>query len=88
MSYRSDAERLKALNALLGTEPPVGLKGAEILEWTKIQAKGSSRVLVLIAYISTLLTVCVIVGLAINNARSAKDHLPPELVNSSASRPK
>src|SRR5271157_5230124 len=72
-SYRSDSERIVALRSLLGTEPPKGLKGPEILKWTEIQAKGSTRVFLLVAYVSTLVTVLIVVGLAITRNANQPD---------------
>ena len=85
--YRNDSERNVALRSLLGSEPPKGLKRSELLKWAELQAKGSTRVFLLIAYVSTLITILVIVGLAITRGRNQADHRSPVLIKSTPIRP-
>jgi hypothetical protein len=85
--FKTDSERVTALRALLGAEPPRGLSGPQTLEWARIQAGSNSRLLLLIAYVVTLITACLIIGLTVQTARSIDADLPPKLIDSKASRP-
>ena len=85
--FKTDSERVTALKALLGTEPPRGLSGPQTLEWTRIQAGSNSKILLLVAYVVTLITACLIIGLAVQSARSIDADRPPKLIDSKASRP-
>jgi hypothetical protein len=66
--YKSDRERNEALASLLGQAPPDGLKGAQLLEWTRQNTRYRSRTLLVVAYLSTLCAVIVIVALALFEA--------------------
>ena len=61
--YKKESQRNKALGTLLGTEPPGGLTENGILEWTKLKIKEKTRIVILIAYIATLITAITILGI-------------------------
>jgi HEAT repeat protein len=64
----SDKDRLPALRALLGSDPPKGLRADEILEWARLKARETTRLLLLIGYAITLVTVLSIFAMGYYNA--------------------
>ena len=78
-SFDSDNEKNKAIESLLGTKPPRGLVGDQILEWYQINNKQKSKSLLLLGYIATLLTIIVIIGLTFYKTNKDK-HKPPILI--------
>jgi hypothetical protein len=84
--YSADAQRTKALEELMGSAPPRGLKESQVLDWVKIQTKARTKVLLLIAYISTLVMSTVVVGLAIYHAQPPEDMSVPVVVKSKVER--
>jgi hypothetical protein len=66
--YTKDEDRTNALRELVGTAPPKGLKPDEILDWVKTKAKEKSRILLLIAYLSTLVVALIIGVIAIKES--------------------
>ncbi len=85
--YKSDVERSRALAALLGTEPPRGLQRDAILAWTAMQISRQTRLLVVAAYVATLLTAVVIVGMALFRPSDSDAGKHPVLINSTVERP-
>lgn len=85
--YSSDDERARALAALLGNQPPRGLKKDEILAWVALQAKQQSRVMLIVAYLATLFAVIAIVGMALFFPQQSEASRPPVLINSTVVRP-
>jgi hypothetical protein len=83
--YSADTQRTRALEELMGSAPPRGLKDSQVLDWVKIQARAKTKVLMLIAYVSTLVMGTVIVGLAIYHAQP-EDNSTPVLVKSKADK--
>jgi hypothetical protein len=86
--YTSDAERTKAIGRLLGTEPPRGLQGEQILAWAKMQTSYGTRVILVVAYAATLLTAIVIVSMALFRPPDGDAHKAPVLIDTSVERPK
>jgi hypothetical protein len=84
--YSADAQRTRALEELMGSAPPRGLKEAQVLDWVKIQAKAKTKILLLIAYVSTLVMGTVTVGLAIYHAQPPEDKSTPVIVKSKAEK--
>lgn len=85
--YGSDAKRTIALKALLGTDPPKGMKKEDILLWVKLQTRYRSRFLLAVAYLSTLVAVVVIVGMALFYPQNTDKVMPPVLIESTVQRP-
>lgn len=85
--YGSDRERTRALTALLGVQPPVGLRAEDMLQWAALQSSHRSRQLLVLSYVATLLTALVIVGMALYRTQEPPQDKPPVLIDSSAQRP-
>lgn len=83
--YKSDAERTRALVTLLGSAPPKALEGDQILKWVALQTTQRTRYLVVFAYLATLLTAIVVVGMAL--FRDSDVGKPPVLIKSKVERP-
>ncbi len=66
--YQNDSDRLAALRELTGTQPPTTLRRADTLEWLKIRAKNQGRIMLLAAYLATLLVTIAIVSVAFQRA--------------------
>jgi hypothetical protein len=80
-SFDTDKERISALKSLLGVEPPSALRSHDILEWTRIYAKERTKIIYLIAFISTLITVVLITGMAIYKSfNEIENDKPPVLI--------
>jgi hypothetical protein len=80
--FDSDAERNEALDKLLARRPPPGLPRKDLMRWAALQTRHRSRILVVIAYLSTLTAAIVIVGMALFQPTPHEIHRPPVLIDS------
>lgn len=86
-NYKDENERNKALKALLGDTPPQKLQSFEIIEWAKIKMKEKEKVLLLIAYLSTLVVFLTIISFSVYRSVTVKeDHKPPVIIHEKVDR--
>lgn len=84
--FDSDAARNEALGKLLGSSPPQGLPRKDLMEWAIVQTRHRSRVLVTVAYLSTLIAIVVVSGMAWFQPVAHDVRKPPALIDSEVSR--
>ena len=73
--YKDDRQRNIALKAIIGKPPPEGLNGNEaILAWVKSESADKARVLLLIAWLATLISAVVLVVAIINTPKPVVGH--------------
>ena len=82
-TFKSDSEKNEAIKSLTGIEPPRGLNGKQILNWYENNNRQRSKSLLLLAYLASLLTIILIVGLAYYKTTLPKQeiHKPPILID-------
>lgn len=72
-SFKSDKERLIALGQIFNEPPPQGLNGNDaILEWVKTRSTEKARVLMVIAWIATVVAVLIFLVAARNASVTAR----------------
>lgn len=84
--FRSDNARTEALGKLLGNDVPQGLRKKDLMSWETQRIRHRSRVLALVAYLSTLITAVVIFGMAAFQPAAHEVRKPPVLVDSEVTR--
>lgn len=84
--FDSDAARNEALGKLLGSSPPQGLPRKDLMQWAIVQTRHQSRVLVTVAYLSTLIAIVVVSGMAWFQPVAHDVRKPPVLIDSEVSR--
>ena len=84
--FDSDAARNEALAKLLRNSPPPGFPKKDLLQWAAQQTRHQSRVLAVVAYLSTLTAAIVIVGMALFKPVAHEVHKPPVLIDSAVQR--
>ena len=62
--FDEDKPRIDALRELTGDAPPAGLKRSEIMQWVRSQSQSRLYVLLLVAYISTLVAFLAVFAIA------------------------
>jgi hypothetical protein len=87
LAYTSDSQRTRALEGLLGSRPPHGLQTSQILDWVRIESHHKTRSLLLVAYVATLLTMVLVVGIAVYQAKTVVDTSVPQLIDTRIVRP-
>jgi hypothetical protein len=84
--FDSDAARNEALGKLLGSHPPPGLPRKDLMRWTLLQSRHRSRILAIVAYLSTLTAAIVIIGMALFQPAAHDVRKPPVLIDSEVKR--
>ena len=84
--FGSDDARNDALGKLLGSSPPQGLPKKDLMRWAALQTRHRSRVLAMVAYLSTLTAAIVIIGMALYQPTAQEARKPPVLVDSEVKR--
>lgn len=84
--FRSDNARTEALGKLLGNDVPQGLRKKDLMSWETQRMRHRSRVLAVVAYVSTLITVVVVFAMAKFQPVAHEVRKPPVLVDSEVTR--
>jgi hypothetical protein len=77
----SDEARLELAGKITGSDPPKGLRKKDLMRWATMHYKHRSRLMAMAAYMATLLTIVIIVGMAFYESRSDDERKPPVLVD-------
>jgi hypothetical protein len=77
----SDEARIEMAGKITGSDPPKGLRKKDLLRWVTLHYKHRSRLMATAAYMATLLTIVIIVGMALYQSSGDDERKPPVLVD-------
>lgn len=81
--FGSDAARNEALGKLLGER---AFRRKDLMRWATLRSRERARIVGAVAYLATLVTAIVIVGMALFKTGTHDMHKPPVLVGSQVHR--